>query len=83
MRSIDYSSASLHAKLSLKGKSVDALWDASLRFEMESANRAIHEEQVLQELLLDLEFHESTSAVLYKVRIPAARVDLELSVISC
>jgi uncharacterized protein (TIGR02679 family) len=54
MKTIDYRKSSLHAKLSLKGKPVDALWDAGLRSEMEGTDRAIHEEQVLQELILDL-----------------------------
>ncbi len=54
MSTADYAAAAHGSKLPLDGTPVDARWDAALRPQMEQIGLAVHEEQVLDDLLDDL-----------------------------
>jgi uncharacterized protein (TIGR02679 family) len=55
MAAADYRHATMHASLPLTGSPVEALWDSDLCQAMMTTKLAVHEEQVVEILLRDLE----------------------------
>jgi hypothetical protein len=54
MNATDYRAAVQRATLPLTGRKATPVWDASLRTAMEHFDRAIHEEQLVDQLIQDL-----------------------------